>query len=103
MAFLIQAQTESNIPITDFDLNYYGLNGVSSLDLMNWYTNEYSEWNLLESKQAQTDLYYTYGKGWQSGIYISLVITIDGQLVKSLTDYDTVAIVSTFPIWSYFL
>ena len=89
--------------VSELNIEIFGINGVSALDVITWYNYENTQdgWGLLLNEHKSSSGWNSYIYGWQKGTSARLVLTIDGTLVKTYTNYDTVIITSHAPLWVY--
>ena len=89
--------------VSELNIEIFGINGVSASNVITWYNYENTQdgWELLLNEHKSSSGWSSYVCGWQKGTSARLVLTIDGTLVKTYTDYDTVIITSHAPLWVY--
>ena len=89
--------------VSELNIEIFGINDVSALDAITWYNYENTQdgWELLLNEHESSSGWNSYAYGWQKGTSARLVLTIDGTLVKTYADYDTVIVTSHAPLWVY--
>ncbi len=89
--------------VDELNIIIYGVTGSSASDVINWYNLENAQdgWTVYTSKQDSGTGWNGYIYSWMKATSGRAVITIDGTLVSTYTNYDTIVLTSHAPLWVY--
>jgi len=89
--------------IDELNIQIYGVTGSSASDVINWYNLENAQdgWSNQRSEHDSGSNWNSYIYAWTKGTSGRVVLTVDGNLVSTYTNYDTIVLTSHAPLWVY--
>lgn len=89
--------------VDDLNIRIYGVTGSSASDVIDWYNLENAKdgWSSYGTERDSGSGWNGYLCSWTKGISGRAVIAIDGRLVSTYTNYDTIILTSHAPLWVY--
>lgn len=89
--------------VDELNIRIYGVNGDSANDVISWYSyqNEKDGWEILASDHDSGSNWDGYLYAWSKVLQGRAVIAVDGSIVETLTEYDTIVLTSHAPLSVY--
>ena len=89
--------------VDDLNIHVYGVTEDSASDVINWYNLENAQdgWSIYTSEHTSGPNWDCYIYAWTKDTSGQAVITIDGNLVSTYTEHDTIVLTSHAPMWVY--